>query len=266
MHAISAFDQNTQGGVEILALIGAIERIGEQHDLMAVCGADDFSVGLEHVAAEGGQGALRADAGKLLEQRTQQRTVIAPVGERGEAGGQVRIARQIADQPVTQRKAVFLRARSQHLDLHLGHVDTGRAFMAAGLAGHAEFERVHHLVRGQCVRSQLPRDRQPQRIGAASRNILLVAGCAVGRAHHAALEFSAGAVVVAHLDRALKAAAGAGIGRPVERGLQLAYAIVRPITKQRTIVHFWRIDDLAGIEQIVRIEARLDLPEIGDDP
>src|SRR5205814_6423492 len=101
--------------------------------------------------------------------------------------------------------------------------------------------------------------------GAASRHVLLVAGRAIGRTHHAALELSAGAVVVAHLDRALKAAAGAGIGRPVEHGLQSGDAIVRPITKQRTIVHFWRIDDLAWIEQIVRIEALLDLPEISND-
>ena len=137
--------------------------------------------------------------------------------------------------------------------------------MAAGLAGDAEFQRVHHFIRGQRVRPELAGNRQPQRVGAASRNVLLVAGRAVGRAHHAALELPAGAVVVAHLDRALKAAAGAGIGRPVERGLQFADAIVRPITKQRTVVHFWRIDDLAGIEQIVRIEALLDLAEIGND-
>ena len=71
MHAISAFNQNTQGGVEIFALIGAVEGIGEQHDLVAMCRAEDLSVGLEHIAAERGQGAFRADAGKFLEQRTQ---------------------------------------------------------------------------------------------------------------------------------------------------------------------------------------------------
>jgi hypothetical protein len=41
MHAISAFNQNAQGGVEILALIDAVEGVGEQHDLMAICGAED---------------------------------------------------------------------------------------------------------------------------------------------------------------------------------------------------------------------------------
>ena len=112
---------------------------------------------------------------------------------------------------------------------------------------------------------ELAGDRQPQRIGAAARDVLLVAGGAIGRAHHAAFELAAGAVVVAHLDRALEAAAGAGIGRPVERGLQLRDAIVRRIAKQRAIVHLGRIDDLAGIEHIARIEALLDLAEIGDD-
>ena len=114
---------------------------------------------------------------------------------------------------------MFLRAGGQNFDLHLGHVDTGRAFMAAGLAGDAELHRLHHRVGGQRVRSKLPRDREPQRIGAAARDVLLVAGHAIGRAHHAALELAAGAVVVAHLDRALETAAGSRIGRPVEHGL-----------------------------------------------
>ena len=57
-----------------------------------------------------------------------------------------------------------------------------------------------------------------KRIGAAARDVALVAGDAIARAHDAAADLAAGAVVVAHLDRALETAAGAGIGRPVERG------------------------------------------------
>ena len=34
MHAISAFNQNTQGGVEILALVIAVERISEEHEMI----------------------------------------------------------------------------------------------------------------------------------------------------------------------------------------------------------------------------------------
>ena len=113
--------------------------------------------------------------------------------------------------------------------------------------------------------AKLAGDREPQRIGAASRHILLVARRAVGRAHHAALELAAGAVVVAHLDRALKAAAGAGISRPVEFCLELGDAIVGLEAEQRAIVHPGRIDDLAGIEHAIGIEALLHLPEVGDE-
>ena len=134
--------------------------------------------------------------------------LLRQIGDRREARGKAGIVREIADQPVAQRKPVLGRARGQHLDLHLGHVDAGRAFVAAGLAGHAEFQRIHHLVGGQRVRSELARYRQPQCVGAAPRHILFVAGGAIGRTHHAALELPAGAVVVAHLDRALKTAAG----------------------------------------------------------
>ena len=36
MDAVSGLDQHTQRGVEIFALIGAIEGVGEQHDLAAI--------------------------------------------------------------------------------------------------------------------------------------------------------------------------------------------------------------------------------------
>src|ERR1019366_9625054 len=91
------------------------------------------------------------------------------------------------------------------------------------------------------------------------------AGGAIGRTHHAGFELAAGAVVVAHLDRTLEAAAGAGVSGPVERRLKLPDAVIRRIAKQRAVVHPRRIHDLAGIEHIVGIEAVLDLPEITDD-
>src|SRR4051812_40134755 len=61
MYAISAFNQHTHRGVEILTLIDAVEGIGEQHDLMAIYEAKHLSVDLEYVAAKCGQGAFRAD-------------------------------------------------------------------------------------------------------------------------------------------------------------------------------------------------------------
>ena len=43
MHAIAAFDQHPQRGVEIFALIGAIEGVGKQHDLAPIGRAERFA-------------------------------------------------------------------------------------------------------------------------------------------------------------------------------------------------------------------------------
>ena len=86
------------------------------------------------------------------------------------------------------------------------------------------------------VGPELARQRQAQRVGAAAREVLLVARDAVARAHRAGVELAAVAVVVAHLHRlgeaAGRVAAAAGRAgrfgdrvvlhvprRPVERGL-----------------------------------------------
>ena len=173
--------------------------------------------------------------------------------------------REVADEAVAQRQAMLLHARGQHLDLHLRHVDAGRTFVAAGLARHAKLERIGHRVRAQRIRPELAGDRETQRVGAAAGDILLVARGAIGRAHHAALELATGAVVVAHLDRTLETAAGARPGRPVQFGLQAVDAIARRIAEQRTVVHFRRIDDLAGIEDVAGIEAPLHFGKVTDD-
>ena len=139
MDTISARDQHAQRGVEIFALIGAVESIGEQHDLAPLRRADRPGLNREHVAPPFRQRTLRVDTGDFLEQTSQQRAVVAPIGERREARRQRCIARQKADQPIPQRKSVFRHPRGQNFDLHFGHVDAGGAFVAAGLAGHAEF-------------------------------------------------------------------------------------------------------------------------------
>src|SRR6516225_897838 len=140
-----------------------------------------------------------------------------------------------------QRKAALRQARRLHLDLHARHVDAGWAFAPASLAGDAKFHGLGHLVGAQRVASELAGDGEAQRI------VALVAGHAIARAHDAAGEHAAGAVVVAHLDRALKTAAGAGIGRPVELRADVLAAIVRPIAEDAAIVELRRTHDLAGI-------------------
>src|SRR5690606_40266059 len=83
----------------------------------------------------------------------------------------------------------------------------------------------------------------------------------IARAHHAAVELSALAVVVAHLDGALETLPGAGIGRPVEDSLKLRYVVARLVAEQRAVVHAWRSHDFAGIHEPRRVECVLHLLE-----
>ena len=155
----------------------------------------------------------------------------------------------------------FAARAAQHLDLHPRHVDAGRAFAPACLAGDAELHRLRHLVGGERVGTELPGDGEPQCIGAAARDVLLVARRPVGRTHDAAGERAAGAVVVAHLDGALETAADAGIGRPVEHRRHRLAVIAGAVAEIGAVVEVRRPHDLAGIEQAAGIEAVLDLLE-----
>ena len=160
-----------------------------------------------------------------------------------------------------QRQAIFGGARGQHLDLHPRHVDAGRTFAATGLARHAQFQRLGHFVGGEGIGTELTGDGQPQGVGPAARHVLFLARDAITRTHGPALQFAAGAIVVAHLDRALKTATGAGICGPVERGRHRLAVIARRIAQQGAVVELRRTHHLTRIEQIVRIEAILHLLE-----
>jgi hypothetical protein len=80
--------------------------------------------------------------------------------------------------------------------------------------------------------------------------MLFVAGDAIRRAHRARVELAAVAVVVAHLDRLVVSAPV----RPVERRAGHVRGVARLEAKQRRIVHLRRIDDLARVEQSLRVE------------
>jgi hypothetical protein len=99
-------------------------------------------------------------------------------------------------------------APRRRLDLHPRHVDAGRAVALAALAADAQVQRLLHRVArsGSHVAPELARERQAQRVGAAARQVLLVARDAKARAHRAGVELAAVAVVVAHLDRLGEAA------------------------------------------------------------
>ncbi|MCG3189048.1 MAG: hypothetical protein LKCHEGNO_01291 [Burkholderiaceae bacterium] len=132
-----------------------------------------------------------------------------------------------------------------------------------------------HRGAGERVGSQRTGEREAQRVGAAAREVLLVARDAPARAHGAGVELAAVAVVVAHLDRfreaerGVAAAArgaqrlGRGVvlhvpGRPVERGLDGNRAMAGREAEQRHIVHSRRVDDAVRAEQVVRVEVLLD--------
>src|SRR5262249_10527855 len=104
------------------------------------------------------------------------------------------------------------------------------AFAPARLARDAQLECLGHLVRRERPGAELAGEREAQRVGASARHVALLAGDAEARAHDATRAFAAGTVVVAHLDRALQAAARARIGRPVERARVLLAAIAGAVT------------------------------------
>ena len=218
MHAATRGRQNSERRVDVLRLEIAVERVGEQARPPARPAAPTEALALRPGALRQ-RGRLRRALNPRIASPTSARSrgdVVAQIGKRRPARGKRRVAREIADEPVVQREAVLRRARGLHLDLHARHVDAGRAFAPARLARDAKLERLRHLVRRERIGSKLAGDRKPQRIGAPAGHVALVARDAVARAHHAARKRAAGAVVVAHLDRALKTAAAAGIGGPVE--------------------------------------------------
>src|SRR6202012_1617925 len=100
VHAIAAFDQHAQGGIEILALVIPIESIGEQHDLAAIRGAKGLRIDAKRIAPERGQRPFGADACEFLEQRAQHRAVVARIRQPRNARGEGSVMREITDQTI----------------------------------------------------------------------------------------------------------------------------------------------------------------------
>ena len=165
------------------------------------------------------------------------------------------------DQPVMKRDTMFRHARGRHLDLHPGHVDADRALALAGLAGHAQLHGLGHRIACQRVRTELARDGKAQRVRAPAHRVAFIAGGAVGRAHHPALQLAAGTVVVAHLDGPLKAAGRPRPFGPVQQAVDTVHLISGRKAEQAAVIHFRGIGDLAGVEHALRVEHRLDLTE-----
>src|SRR5690606_29303415 len=133
---------------------------------------------------------------------------LAGVCERREARGPRRVAGQMRDEELLCAPRPALVILMQELDFHARHVDTGRAFAPTTLARHAELEGTVKLVGFERVGSELPGQRETQRVRAAARDVPLVASGPIRRAHRAGVELPAMPVVVAHLDSGREAARG----------------------------------------------------------
>jgi hypothetical protein len=155
MNAVAGGGEHAERGLDILRLEIAVEGVGEEHHPARIVGAGQTRGLAPRIAAPARQAPARAQAGVFFRPLPQPQLVVAQVGDIGPSGGERRIARQISDHAVAQREPVLGDPRRLHLDLHARHVDAGRALAPAGLAGDAELERLRHLVRGQCVGSEL---------------------------------------------------------------------------------------------------------------
>ena len=140
------------------------------------------------------------------------------------------------------------------LDLHPGHVHTGRALAAAGFATDAKVHGVLHCVRGERIGPKLPGQSKAEAIGAAARHVLFITRGDVRGAHNAGVELATGPVVVAHLHSSENPAP---VG-PIKDGLDRRGPISRLVAEQAALVHAGRAHDLAGIEQRAGIEGVLD--------
>ena len=157
---------------------------------------------------------------------------------------------------------MLLSAGRKNFDFHSGHIDAGWTFAFATFAGHAELHGFSHLIAGQRIRSQLARNGQPQTVGSTTGEVSLFSGHAEGGAHHPAFEFSASAVVVAHLDRALQSRAATGVGGPIKFGFEVGHIVICAIAKQASVIHLWWVYDFARIETTLRVKALLHFSEI----
>ena len=215
------------------------------------------------------QTALRAETEQRFTQGRESRHLVAPIHHPSQSRCPMRIARQIGNQLLPQRQCMALPVMVQKLDFHFCHVNTGRAFALAALARHAQIHRGVKFIGRKCVRTELTGDREPQRVGPAARQMLLLAGGAERRAHGAGVELAAMPVVVAHLDRLGEAVPAmlrvALVFGPVEHGVDFLRRIVRLVAEQRAVVHFRGAHDFARVEQPPRVEEVLDFLERARD-
>ena len=260
VHAVTGGGEHGERRLDVLWLEVAVECVGKENDHSRPCAAIARRLA-PYIGTPARQVASRAQPHISLRPLSQARRVVAHIGKFWPLGRERRVPRQVPDQPLAQREPTLGQPRRLRLDLHTRDVDAGRAFAPARLAGNAKLQGLRHLIGSERVRPELTCDGKPQGVGAPARDVALVAGDAIAGAHDAAGKRAARAVVVAHLDRALETAAGAGIGGPVEVRADLLRPVVRPVAEEGPIVEFRRAHDLPRIVKTPGVEALLELFE-----
>ena len=173
------------------------------------------------------------------------------VGDRREAAAPFRHRADVTDDARFQRHAVALPVAGEELTLETRDVDADGALGLAGAAFEAEVEHVVDIVIGETRLAEPPRHRQPQCVRAPARRVFLLPRRHIRRAHRPFERLAAGAEAAAHLDGASHAAVFA----VVEERRRIRCDVAGAVAQVRR--HRWCVDDLAGVEEAVRIERPL---------
>jgi hypothetical protein len=139
-----------------------------------------------------------------------------------------------------------------------GHVDVDRALFPAAFAGQAQVERVAYFRRSPAAGDDLAADHLHQHPGAAAGGVFFLAGDPVARAHDAALVSTAFADAHATCGGGRERAA---VGRVAEERGSLGR---EPAAQGQVLIEPVRLDDLARVHLVARIERRLELAERAD--
>ena len=161
----------------------------------------------------------------------------------------------VSEQVRAERSAVTAPVVGEKLALEPGDVHADGTLGLAGPAFETQIEHLPHALVTEPRFADPPRHGQAQNVRASSRRVRLFPRRHVGRAHRPVQRLAARTEAAAHLDRARQAAM-LGI---VEERRRLHGAIRRPVAQAGGERR--RIDDLAGVEDAVRIEGLLDVAE-----
>ena len=136
-----------------------------------------------------------------------------------------------------------------------GHVDPGGAIPRAALAAEAQVKRGVHLGGAPAARDQRAVDHLLQHPRAAARRVLLVAGGLVAGAHHATARGVVGDAL---------ADAAALVDGPDELGVGRLERGSADGDHAEVAIDGCRVDEDTGVQQVLRVEQLLDLPEQPD--